>query len=136
MILNAKLLKQSFQNLTHKTQELADIFYQTLFERYPSVKPLFSKTDLSEQKKKLTQTIATIIHGVDQIETLVPAIKKLGLNHNAYQAKEEHYPAVGECLMYALEQTMEDKWNPEIKKAWVDAYEVISTTMIAGSKNQ
>lgn len=133
MALNVDLLRSSFEAVAPKADELADTFYNTLFERYPDVKPLFANTDLAEQKKKLIGSIALIVKNADNADELVPYLKELGKKHVTYGSKKEHYPAVGECLITALSATAGDLWNQEMEDTWTTAYGVISENMIAGA---
>ena len=53
MGLNVALLESSFELLKPQAETLVNRFYERLFERYPAVKPMFARTTMPEQKKKL-----------------------------------------------------------------------------------
>ena len=52
MGLNVELLESSFKLVAPKGDALVTRFYERLFKKYPSVKPLFKKTSIKEKKKK------------------------------------------------------------------------------------
>jgi hemoglobin-like flavoprotein len=125
MSLNIELLETSFAAVAPKADELADRFYARLFEKYPSVKPLFENTNLDNQKKQLVAALVLVVENLRNPEALGEAIKALGLRHIDYGAQREHYPAVGENLLATLAEVAGELWNDEMQNAWADAYGAI-----------
>jgi methyl-accepting chemotaxis protein len=133
MALQTKLLRDSFQAVAPHADRLATVFYRILFERYPSVKPLFADTNMREQRKKLIQAIALVVKHVEHPDQLVPALKAMGQRHVEYGALATHYPAVGECLLAALEEVAGAAWTPRLQDAWSEAYGVVAGIMQEGA---
>lgn len=137
MGLNVQVLRDSFQAVAPAADELTKVFYATLFERYPGVKPLFSNgDDMTEQGKKLTQSLVLIVANLEDGDKLTKYLNELGSNHVGYGAEDAHYDAVGECLLHALSVIAGDLWTDEVKGAWTDAYGAIAGIMIEGAKGQ
>ena len=134
MALNVALLRESFHKIAPQAEQLADVFYDTLFERYPSVKPLFADVSLPEQKKKLVAALALVVKNLEKPDVLKTALGQLGERHLEYGAKAAHYPAVGECLLVALAEVAGDQWTPELKKAWTEAYGAVADLMRPGTR--
>jgi methyl-accepting chemotaxis protein len=134
MALNVALLRESFQKIAPQAERLADVFYDTLFERYPSVKPLFAGVSLPEQKKKLVAALVLVVKNLEKPDALKTALGQLGERHVEYGAKAAHYPAVGECLLAALAEVAGNQWTPELKKAWTEAYGAVADLMRAGAR--
>ena len=130
---DVKLLRDSFDALKPRAGQLASTFYRILFERYPSVKPLFAHVDMAEQQKKLIQAIALVVANVDRPDQLIPAVRALGARHVDYGAKPGHYDAVGECLVAALAVVAGPLWSKKLEGAWVRAYQTIAAQAIAGA---
>lgn len=102
-------------------------FYDRLFETDPSTKPLF-KGDMAEQRKKLIQTLAVVVNGLDTLDSLVPAIQNLGKRHTQYGVTPAHWDSVGAALLWALEDAFGAAFTAEVHDAWVTAYGVIAQT--------
>lgn len=137
MGLNVQVLRDSFQAVAPAADELTKVFYATLFERYPAVKPLFSNgDDMTEQGKKLAQALALIVANLEDSDKLTQYLNELGANHVDYGAEDAHYDAVGECLLHALSVIAGDLWTAEVKDAWTDAYGAIAGLMIEGAAGQ
>ncbi|MFQ5720676.1 MAG: globin family protein [Acidobacteriota bacterium] len=132
--LKLRLLRESFAAVSPMAGELAARFYETLFDRYPEVRPLFANVRMDEQKKKLIRSIALVIHNLERPGYLEAYLGGLGQMHVAYGVREEHYAAVGECLLAALESVAGRAWTEEVKGAWTDAYGAISAQMISGAR--
>jgi hemoglobin-like flavoprotein len=44
----------------------------------------------------------------------------------------EYYPLFGNALLKTLAQYLGQDWTEEVKQAWSDAYDAISTLMLEG----
>jgi hemoglobin-like flavoprotein len=125
-----KLVQQSFAKVAPISDQAATIFYDRLFEVAPSVKAMFP-SDLTEQRKKLMATLAVVVNGLSNLESVLPAASALALRHVAYGAKPEHYPVVGGALLWTLEKGLGNAWTPEVAAAWTAAYATLSGYMIS-----
>ena len=125
-------LRLSCARLLLKGDELATAFYAMLFERHPSVRPLFP-TDLRQQRAKLTQMLAWVVMKLDRPSELVPALRELGRDHVGYGARPEHYPLVRNTLIDAMACTAGADWSREIAEDWSRSIELIGRHMLAGA---
>ena len=77
------LVQESWAKVKPIAPQAAEIFYSTLFELDPSLKPLF-KNNMVEQGNKLMTMLDTAVKLLDSPEKLIPAVKKLGARHVDY----------------------------------------------------
>ena len=125
-----QLVQQSFSKVAPIADQAAVLFYDRLFEVAPQVKAMFP-ADLTEQRKKLMATLAVVVNGLGNLQSVLPAASALATRHVAYGAKAEHYPVVGAALLWTLERGLADAWTPEVADAWTAAYGTLSGFMIA-----
>jgi len=125
-----RLVQQSFAKVAPIVDQAAIIFYDRLFEVAPAVKALFP-ADLAEQRKKLMATLAAVVNGLSNIESILPAASALAVRHVTYGAKAEHYPVVGGALLWTLQKGLGEAWTPDVAAAWTAAYGTLSTYMIS-----
>jgi nitric oxide dioxygenase len=92
------------------------------------------KADMAEQKKKLMQMLALVVQGLDQPETILPAVRSLGQRHSEYGVQDEHYAAVGEALLWTLELGLGQGFTPAVRDAWTEAYSMLANSMKEGSR--
>src|SRR5215831_1887400 len=119
------LVQQSFAKVAPISEAASGLFYDRLFEVAPSVRAMFPD-DMTEQRKKLMQTLAVVVNGLTNLQSILPAASALAKRHVAYGAKAEHYPVVGATLLWTLEKGLGEAWTPELATAWTDAYSVLS----------
>ena len=124
------LVQSSFAKVAPIADTAAVIFYDRLFEIAPEVKPLF-RGDMTEQGRKLMATLAVVVNGLSNLESVLPAASALARRHVAYGAKPAHYPVVGGALLWTLEKGLGDAWTPEVAEAWTAAYRTLSGYMIS-----
>jgi nitric oxide dioxygenase len=125
-----KLVQESFAKVAPISEKAAIIFYDRLFEVAPSVKAMFP-IDMTEQRKKLMATLAVVVNGLSDLESILPAASALAVRHVGYGAKPEHYPVVGGALLWTLEKGLGVAWTPEVAAAWTAAYGTLSSFMIS-----
>ncbi|QDT65186.1 globin family protein [Calycomorphotria hydatis] len=123
------LVQESWKKVAPISDTAADLFYSRLFETAPEVKPLFPE-EMSQQKKKLMQTLGFVVAGLKNLDGIVGAVKDLGVRHNNYKVTPDMYPKVGAALLWTLGQGLGDDFTPETEAAWTDAYGILSAVMI------
>ena len=76
-------------------------------------------------------TLAVVVNGLGNLESVLPAARALAIRHGGYGARAEHYPVVGGALLWTLEKGLGDAWTPEVADAWTAAYGALSGFMIS-----
>jgi hemoglobin-like flavoprotein len=123
-----KLVQDSFAKVVPIADKAADLFYDRLFVIAPEIRSLFPD-DLSAQKKKLMQMLATAVTNLHQVEKILPAVQDLGRRHVGYGATAEHYEPVGAALLWTLEQGLGPAFTPQVKEAWTTTYVTVADVM-------
>ena len=124
-----ELVQSSWEKCIPIADTAAELFYGKLFELDPEVKPLFAKSDMKEQGKKLMQMITVAVKGLDNLGELVPAVQKLGERHNGYGVTAEHYDTVGAALLDTLAKGLGEDFTDECKEAWTITYTTLASVM-------
>ena len=125
-----QLVQESFSKVAPIADQAAMLFYDRLFEVAPQVKAMFPE-DMTEQRKKLMATLAVVVNGLSNLESILPAASALATRHVAYGAKADHYPAVGSALLWTLEKGLGEGWTADVAAAWTAAYGTLSGYMIS-----
>src|SRR6266852_2323262 len=123
------LIQHSFAKIRPITEEAAALFYGRLFEIAPKVKPLFHG-DIADQGRKLMATLAVVVNGLTDLESILPAASALAKKHVAYGVRAEHYGPVGVALLWTLERGLAAEWTSDLAAAWTEAYTMLSEYMI------
>jgi hemoglobin-like flavoprotein len=105
------------------------VFYDKLFADHPSLRRMFRITR-EEQSRKLIDMLNMIIARMAQPQAMDEEIRQMAIRHAGYGARPEHYAAVGQALMWTLEQGLGADWNEEVKEAWEACYAGLAGTMI------
>ena len=123
------LVQQTFAEVVPVAAEAAEAFYGRLFEVAPAMQPLFP-SDMTQQRRKLMASLAIVVHGLSDLPSILPTASALAKRHIGYGAKPEHYPLVGEALLWTLARALGPRWTPEVASAWTAAYTTLSDVMI------
>lgn len=123
------LVQDSWAKVEGIADQAAALFYDRLFSTDPALKPLF-KGNMEEQGKKLMTMIGVAVKGLDKLDTIVPAVQKLGARHKDYGVKPADYDTVAQSLLWTLGQGLGDAFDGDTEAAWTAAYTILATTMI------
>jgi len=125
-----QLIKESWAKVVPIKEKAAKIFYDRLFEVAPSVKDLFKNTNMKKQGRMLMDILDKAAVSVDDLSPVVGVLQELAVRHIEYGTQEAHYPVVGACLLWTLEQGLGKAWNDDVKDAWTAVYTIIEKVMI------
>lgn len=128
-----ELVQQTFDQVKPIADAAAGLFYDRLFVIAPQARALFPD-DLTDQRKKLMQALAFAVGSLRAPERVLPALREMGARHVAYGARDEHYPVVGEALLWTLERGLGDAFTPEVRDAWAATYGLVAATMQEGAR--
>jgi hypothetical protein len=90
MALDADLLRASFSLVAERSPELTRRFYESFFERYPVVRPMFG-ANTARQEKKLTDALVAVLDHLDDAAWLAGTLHALGAKHVGYGVRDEMY---------------------------------------------
>jgi hemoglobin-like flavoprotein len=122
------LVQQTFALAAPVADEVADSFYQRLFEIDPSLRTLFAG-DLKSQGEKLMTVLAFVVQGLNQPDTLVEPVRRLGRRHAQYGVQSHHYALVGDALLWTLAQKLGAAFTHDVYEAWHAAYSLLAELM-------
>lgn len=126
------IVKSTVPALKEHGMEITTTFYKTMFKNNPEVKEMFNmnKQESGAQPKALAMTVLAAAQNIDNLEVLLPAVKKIGQVHVNTNVKPEHYPIVGKNLLLAIKEVLGDAATDEVLEAWGEAYGVIAQVFI------
>lgn len=133
-----RLVQETCDVLLSANTRAADIFYDRLFALAPEARALFAP-DLAGQKRKLLDTLGSMVGYVSHPDMFARLTSELGRRHVGYGAEPAHFGPVGEALLTALAELLGPRFTPEVRAAWTSLYGEIATAMIraqAGSRNR
>jgi nitric oxide dioxygenase len=125
-------VRASWSLLAPIAETAAARFYERLFELDPSLAPLFAAADPTSQRRKLVQTLAMVVAGIEEFDRLLPAVEALGRRHDAYGVRPEHYATVGEALLWTLRRALGDAFDDATRQAWAEAFATLAGAMTGG----
>jgi hemoglobin-like flavoprotein len=74
---------------------------------------------------------------VSQERDLFLVVLALGRRHHAlYRVPQEAYPVVSEALIWTLDYGLGEAFTEDVRETWKKTYQLITSVMLMGSKNQ
>ena len=125
------LVKASYAAVTATPRQLAARFYQELFAVAPRLRPLFP-TDLTLLQGHFEAALALVVRNLDEMDSLVPALRDLGAQHVHWGARPEDYATARDALVAAI-GALSPSWNETLERHWRGAVTAIIVPMLEGA---
>lgn len=123
-----ELIRNSFHHL-HPDAEVAERFYDRLFEIAPGLRTMF-RSDMTGLGMRFMTTLGLILDDIDDPEALRPYLEKLAQGHAAYGVKAEHFGPMGRALIQTMQETLGEDFPEGADAAWEAAYDHLAREMI------
>jgi hemoglobin-like flavoprotein len=129
-----KLVQDSLNLIGPDLESVAMMFYDRLFQLSPSLRAMF-RSPHEDQARKLAHVLTLVVRGLSRPQQILGAVEELGRRHLMYGVRPEHYATVGAALLWTLQTWFGDAFTPEVRKAWADAYQFLSSIMQQAAAN-
>lgn len=126
------MVQASFAELGRRAPDLAERFYERLFDADPSLRTMFSE-DPAVQKSLFAAELAVVVQAISRFEAFVARARDLGARHDRYGVTYVHYEIAGRALLEALADTLGPGFTDELHDAWRLAFDLVAETMMQGA---
>lgn len=128
-----ELLKQmadTWQVFSQNKQEMGMVFYQTLFDKYPFVLPIFGRADIDYLSLHLFQSLDFLIRCLksESTDELLLELRLLGQIHGSVGVPSCAYSAISDT-MFALFEKYVPNFTPELRLAWQTLFDRVTNVM-------
>ena len=121
-----EVVRASFAEVALMPEVAGALFYERLFTLNPDFRDLF-KHDMRVQGMKLMTMLAVMVY--DDPGEVLQAVRDMAQRHTAYGVKAPDYDAVGEALLWMLEQLLGEGFTPAVRDAWTVCYDELARQM-------
>ena len=124
------LIRRTWPILRDQPDVAAALFYERLFTIDPNARRLFRDKDMRAQGTAFILMLALFIRSLDEDDPgIADAIAASGRRHVGYGVMYSDYDPAGRALLWALEQSLGDRFTPDVRDAWAEAYRTLAGTM-------
>ena len=117
--------------MSKKNINLAESFYDNLFEMAPLIKPMF-KTDRKTVERHFYEMVSIAVNQIDHFEELRPSLIELGRRHFELSVKINQFSIVKSAFMLSIQYHLKEKCTESLEAAWSKYIDIISEAMIEG----
>ena len=126
------LVRRSFIKILPISDCISTLFIIRLFELDPELRQLFDRI-VEFQEHEFREVVAAAIIALEDFESVLPEIEKLGQRCAGYNIKNRHYDSVRQALLWSLEQGLDLEFTPATKEAWDVMFGLLSGAMKAAA---
>jgi hemoglobin-like flavoprotein len=124
-----QLVRNGFAAVSSDRQAFAAAIFERLFANDPGLRALFA-TDMEAHGAKLLAALGQVVKSLDRLEPILDHLRTLAHRHVAYGVEREHYDLLGDALLGALAERLDDGFEGKARAAWAAAYSLLAKAMI------
>jgi hemoglobin-like flavoprotein len=124
-----QLVRESWTQIEPISESMVAAFYARLFESNPAAHELFATTNMVEQHRKFRAMLVEIVRAIDNPSLLISEVAASGRRHVTYGVTERDYEDVGAALLWAIGNSLGDRFTEEVHLAWREAYALLAAVM-------
>ena len=126
------IIKATAPVLAEQGSTIIRRFYQRLFEAHPELRNLFNMThqERGEQQQALARAVYAYAANIEQPETLAAVLENIAHKHASLGVRPDQYPIVGEHLLGAIKDVLQEAASEDILQAWAQAYGELADMLI------
>lgn len=134
-----EIVKATAPIIREKGEEITRRMYEITFAERPDYKRGFETTwmqhlDGGEQAHKLAAAVYAYATHIDRLDELAMAVKTIAHRHVETRILPEQYPLIGEKLLQAMKDVLQDAATDEVISAWAEAYTALADIFIQKEK--
>ncbi|RYJ40409.1 NO-inducible flavohemoprotein [Flavobacterium beibuense] len=111
-------------------------FYNRMLRNHPELKNIFNLGNQNNERQQTALAMAVLAYAenITNPDVLIPVIDMIGHKHTSLDIKPEHYSIVGENLIAAISEVLQEAATNDIIDAWTIAYKQLADLMIGHEK--
>ncbi|MBY0119062.1 NO-inducible flavohemoprotein [Paenibacillus sp. FSL H8-0317] len=127
-----RIIKSTVPVLEVHGEAITRHFYETMFTAHPELLNIFNHTNQKQgrQQAALANMVYTAALHIDNLSSILPAVRQVAHKHRSLGIVPEQYAIVGTYLLQAIKDVLGDAATDEIITAWGEAYNVIAGAFI------
>lgn len=130
---NLQAVRRTLAMILPLADTFAFMFYERFFEMQPDARALF-RGDMTRQRRKIVEMLSLALHGLEQPDGIDEALRRLGRRHANYGVRRQQYRQMNEAIVWALAETLGDRFTPELRQIWQQLLNYIATVMLSGEE--
>lgn len=123
-------MADSWQYFESRKHEMGVEFYQTLFNKYPEVLPIFGRADMNYLATHLLQSLEFLFNCLAEgsAERLLRELRYLGRLHGNAGVPSYAYPAISDVMLILFEKYVPG-FDDELRQAWSTLIDRVSNVI-------
>jgi hemoglobin-like flavoprotein len=119
------LVQASWQKVDEKNHEVAQMFYQRLFELAPELRQ-FYQTDLKECGARLMRNLGMAVTSLGRMDSVMPMLQDFAAQRVEHGIKDGYETVVRNAMLWALERRLAESFTQDVRTAWNETYSLLT----------
>jgi len=125
-----QLVRETFPAVQEVAGAMTRVFYGRVFLKAPETRQLFHG-NIEVQGRKFAEMLTALVDSLPNLERYAVPLRAMGRRHVGYGVMPAYYAVVSEALVWALGQTLESEFTPDVKAAWTALVNEVAALMLS-----
>ncbi|HJS46533.1 MAG TPA: globin domain-containing protein [Gemmatimonadales bacterium] len=122
-------IRASWAEVEARADAIAAGFHARLVAIHPGAEAHFAGSDRRAYHCRLAGALGQMAASLDDPGRLVALLVSLGRRHAEYGVREEEFAVASEALLYALRDTLGERFTPDVEEAWWELAGLVEAVM-------
>jgi len=119
------VVQASWQKVDAGHHEVAEMFYQKLFELAPELRQ-FYQADLQEYGSRLMRNLGLAVSSLSRLDSVLPMLQDFAAQRVERGIKDGYETVVRNAMLWALEERLAESFTQEVRTAWNETYSLLT----------
>ena len=124
------IVQKSFQTVFLQKAEIANAFYEHLFDAMPSARDMF-QNDMQQQKEMFATMLVMTVRLLNRQDELEEVVKRLVHVHGRFEVTKSQFAIAGGSILLALRDVLAEDFTPQVEEAWQQATQELVSRVAA-----
>lgn len=130
-ITQAENIRECFSQLAPRGDELAERFYEALFERQPQLRNVVP-TDHWMRARDLLSGLGLLVKNVHRVDAIDYLLHELGAKAQRAGVLPQQYGIARQVMLKTMGEMMGDAWTAEVEADWTQLFNAATSVVLVG----
>ncbi len=130
-ITQAENVRESFVLVAARGDELAERFYEALFERQPGLRGVVP-TDHWMRARDLLSGLGLLVKNVHRVDAIDYLLHELGAKAQRAGVSPQQYGIARQVMLKTMGDLLGERWNAELEADWTQLFNAATSVVLVG----
>jgi nitric oxide dioxygenase len=125
-------VRESYKLLVADGEKLAELFFDKLFAKEPSLRAMLPKDEWMRTRDLLTG-LGTLVKNLHRLSAINHVLMDFGAQAQRQGVLPQHYGLARGAMIETMAELMGEQWNDELELDWTETLNTVTSVVLLGA---